>query len=227
MKRCVIVLALAQSLGTAWASSTTIDTRYYPPDPDAVDATTLPRVTPRLHSGSPFLVARRALLKAGWQPVNLKRHWVADEPTDCGLLECALHRQGIVELEGCPTDKPVCVFYYRKQNAWLQVMATGEAMSDLRVYFWAHQAPEGQASTGCQPALNDFLERRETCDHLRGEIPDPDDAEGLQAAIAAINQHCQGTDEALRRMKARCASDPDAMAKLNTLAPRIERKTPH
>lgn len=79
----------------------------------------------------------------------------------------------------------------------------------------------------CRPALNDFLERREICDHLRGEIPDPDDPNGLQAAIAAINQQCQGTDEALRRMKARCASDPDAMAQLNALAPRIERKTPH
>ena len=78
----------------------------------------------------------------------------------------------------------------------------------------------------CRPALNDFLERREICDHLRGEIPDPDDPEGLQAAIATINQHCQGTDEALRRMKARCASDRDAMARLNALAPRIERKTP-
>lgn len=82
----------------------------------------------------------------------------------------------------------------------------------------------GQAM--CRPALNDFLERREICDHLRGEIPDPDDPESVQAAIEAINQHCRGTDEALRRMKARCASDPDAMARLNALAPRIERKAP-
>lgn len=75
----------------------------------------------------------------------------------------------------------------------------------------------------CRPALNDFLERREICDHLRGEIPDPDDSEGLQTAITAINQHCRGTDAALRDMKARCAADPDAMARLNGLEPRIEK----
>lgn len=79
----------------------------------------------------------------------------------------------------------------------------------------------------CQPALNDFLERREVCDHLRGEIPDPDDPASLQEAIAAINQQCRGTDAALRDMKLRCAADPQAMTRLNALAPRIERQPLH
>lgn len=41
-----------------------------------------------------------------------------------------------------PTDKPVCVFYYRKGKAWLQLMTWGEDVKDIKVYYWADQAPE-------------------------------------------------------------------------------------
>lgn len=119
-----------------------IDRRFYPPDPDTVDASKLPRVAKGLKPGMPFLSARRAILKSGWRPLDLKKTWSADEEPDCGLLECQLHRRGVVELEGCPTDRPVCVFYYRKGTSWLQLMTLGEELNNIKVYYWAHQAPE-------------------------------------------------------------------------------------
>lgn len=90
--------------------------------------------------------ARRVILRNGWRPLDLKKDWLADEEPDCGLLECDLHRRGVIELEGCPTDRPVCVFYYRKGKSWLQVMARGEDLKDLVVYYWANQGPESAGS---------------------------------------------------------------------------------
>jgi hypothetical protein len=89
----------------------------------------------------PFFNARKKILEYGWKPLNFKKTWLADEAPDCELLDCQLHRKGVIELKGCPTDKPVCVFYYRKGHSWLQLMATGEELQDLTVYYWANQSP--------------------------------------------------------------------------------------
>lgn len=121
--------------------SDVVDKRFYPPDPEAVNARTLPKLVKGLASGMPFMAARKAILKQGWTPLDLKKNWLADEAPDCGLLECVLHRRGVVELQGCPTDQPVCVFYYRKGKSWLQLMATGEELKDLKAYYWSSQAP--------------------------------------------------------------------------------------
>lgn len=145
--RRLALLCLMVTCTMAFASSydKVVDRRFYPPDPDAVDSSKLPRVAKGLKQGMPFLSARRAILKSGWRPLDLKRRWAADEEPDCGLLECVLHRRGVVELEGCPTDRPVCVFYYRKGGAWLQVMTLGEELDRIKVYYWANQAPEPTA----------------------------------------------------------------------------------
>jgi hypothetical protein len=119
-----------------------IDRRFYPPDPDEVDASKLPRVAMGLKPGMPFFSARRVILRSSWRPLDMKRPWTASEEPDCGLLECELHRRGVIELEGCPTDRPVCIFYYRKSSSWLQVMTLAEALNDIRVYYWNLQAPE-------------------------------------------------------------------------------------
>jgi hypothetical protein len=142
--RLLVLLSLAIACVTASAASDdkAIDRRFYPPDPYTVDASKLPRVAKGLKPGMPFLSARRAILKSGWRPLDLKRTWTATEEPDCGLLECALHRLGIIELEGCPMDRPVCVFYYIKGKSWLQVMTLGEEFDRITVYYWANQAPE-------------------------------------------------------------------------------------
>lgn len=71
-------------------------------------------------------------------------------------------------------------------------------------------------------ALKAFLERRALCDHLRGEMPDPDDAESMEAAVSAINQSCTGTDAELLRLKRLHAGDAAVMKQLNALEPCIE-----
>lgn len=117
------------------------DLRYYPPDPDTVDTRTLPHLVTGLRPGMPFLEARKQVIAGGWKPLDLKKTWKADETADCDLLDCQLHRKGVIEVEGCPTDKPVCTFYYFKGKSWLQLMATGEEMKTLKIYYWSTQAP--------------------------------------------------------------------------------------
>lgn len=116
--------------------------KNYPYDPNTVDSRKLPALVPGLFSGRPFITARKQILKQGWHPVSFQKTWQAEEGPDCALLDCELHRHGVVEVAGCPTDQPICIFYYRKGKAWLQVMATGETMKSLRVYYWANQAPQ-------------------------------------------------------------------------------------
>lgn len=71
-------------------------------------------------------------------------------------------------------------------------------------------------------ALHTFLERRAVCDHLRGEMPDPDDPASMEAAISAINPSCTGTDAELLRLKRLHAGDAAVMKQLNALEPCIE-----
>lgn len=72
--------------------------------------------------------------------------------------------------------------------------------------------------------LEAFLNNREICDHLRGEIPDPSDQERLKEVIDDINKYCAGTDQQLEALKIRYAQDPEVMTILNTFEPRIESK---
>lgn len=78
------------------------------------------------------------------------------------------------------------------------------------------------ATTSDQQELQMFLNQREICDHLRGEIPDGDDKERQSEVLAGIQQHCRGTDDRLRRLKKRFAHDPQVMTTLNALEERIE-----
>jgi hypothetical protein len=146
MKKVISLLLLSwAAFAFAGPTPDAVDKRFYPPDPEAVDVHKLPKLVNGLASGMAFMTARRVILKQGWTPLDLKKSWLADEEPDCGLLECALHRRGVVELQGCPTDMPVCVFYYRKGKSWLQLMATGEELKDLKVYYWSSQPPESES----------------------------------------------------------------------------------
>ena len=114
----------------------------YPYDPNSVDPQKLPHLVPGLTAGSAFTTARKQILKHGWRPYKLRKAWKSSELQGCVLLDCQLLRRGVVEVAGCPTDQPICIFYYRKRGSWLQVMATGETIASLRVYYWASDAPQ-------------------------------------------------------------------------------------
>lgn len=74
-----------------------------------------------------------------------------------------------------------------------------------------------QATFSAWPAeVASFLERRELCDHLRGEDLRED------SRIETLNQSCAGTDRELARLKRKYAADSTILARLNSFELNIE-----
>jgi len=71
-----------------------------------------------------------------------------------------------------------------------------------------------------------FVARREVCDHLRGEFPDPPNPERVKEITDGVKEYCTGTDAKLAALKSKYAKDYEAVAKLNTFEPRIEATSP-
>jgi hypothetical protein len=65
-----------------------------------------------------------------------------------------------------------------------------------------------------------FVERRDLCDHFRGE--EPYDAARRKFLEAKTREFCAGTDKELARLKARYGTRPDLMGKLNEYEDVIE-----
>ena len=70
--------------------------------------------------------------------------------------------------------------------------------------------------------VSTFIEHREICDHLRGEIPDPSQVEAMQETLRKIKAYCTGTDATLAKLKMRYKSNPGVMDKLNQYEKSIE-----
>lgn len=80
-----------------------------------------------------------------------------------------------------------------------------------------------QAACGSEQIPSDiskFVEQRDLCDHLRGEIPDPGDEQAQ--VIDDINQQCRGTDAELQRLKLKYAGSTTFEHLLNQYEPGIE-----
>jgi hypothetical protein len=81
------------------------------------------------------------------------------------------------------------------------------------------------AASGPMPGdVEDFVARRETCDHLRGEVPDPGQVEEMRQTLRQIDRYCTGTDAALAALKQRYRHDPRVMQQLGGYETAIERK---
>lgn len=72
--------------------------------------------------------------------------------------------------------------------------------------------------------IHAFMQARGLCDHLRGEIPDPDpeDPQALDSSIDQANTACAGTDARLRALKDRYRADAEVMQLLSRYEDRIE-----
>ena len=81
------------------------------------------------------------------------------------------------------------------------------------------------ASPPPTPDLGAFLQRREICDHLRGEFPDPPDPDRVREIEQSINEYCTGTDAQLAALKIRYRDDAAVLKTLSALEPRIEETT--
>lgn len=78
-----------------------------------------------------------------------------------------------------------------------------------------------EESTPCFPAdVAKFIERRDLCDHFRGE--EPYDAERQAFLDKNIVEFCTDTDQQLASLKAKYSSNSAVMAKLNQYETDIE-----
>ena len=68
-----------------------------------------------------------------------------------------------------------------------------------------------------------FVERRDTCDHLRGEERDPADRDGARELALQIQKYCSGTDVELARLRGRFYRDGPVIERLSRYETRIEK----
>jgi hypothetical protein len=67
-----------------------------------------------------------------------------------------------------------------------------------------------------------FIDDREGCDHMRGEIPEPGDKQRMKELGREIDKLCKGTDRRLANLKRKYASDRDVTRRLNGFESSIE-----
>ena len=70
--------------------------------------------------------------------------------------------------------------------------------------------------------VEEFIDRREICDHFRGE--EPYDADRAKFLADQIKETCSGTDKELRNLKQRYADDDTIMQILNRFEEEIESR---
>ena len=70
-----------------------------------------------------------------------------------------------------------------------------------------------------------FVERRDVCDHLRGEIPDQPSPERTKEIVDGISKYCTGTDMQLETLKNRYANNQSIMSILNSYEADIEARS--
>lgn len=67
-----------------------------------------------------------------------------------------------------------------------------------------------------------FTERRESCDHLRGEMSGEPDQEGAKELEANLKKYCEGTDHELSRLRVKHIKNQAVIDSLSKYPTRIE-----
>jgi hypothetical protein len=67
-----------------------------------------------------------------------------------------------------------------------------------------------------------FVDRREGCDHMRGEMPDPGEKQRMKEVNREVEKLCKGTDRQLSQLKKKYASNAAVMQRLNEFEDGIE-----
>lgn len=71
--------------------------------------------------------------------------------------------------------------------------------------------------------VNKFIEKREGCDHIRGEIPEPSQKQRMREVNRENGKLCKGTDKALAQLKKKYAKNPQVLQRLDEFEPDIEQ----
>jgi hypothetical protein len=70
--------------------------------------------------------------------------------------------------------------------------------------------------------VRQFIAQRDACDHFRGELPDPEEAERMREVTGQIEKRCRGTDRRLRLLKKKYGSDANVKKLLSVYDEQIE-----
>lgn len=70
--------------------------------------------------------------------------------------------------------------------------------------------------------VEEFISKREGCDHFRGEVPEPNQRVRMREIEREIRRLCTGTDRELAKLKKKYATEPQIMETLNEFDPAIE-----
>jgi hypothetical protein len=71
-----------------------------------------------------------------------------------------------------------------------------------------------------------YVDKREGCDHMRGEIPDPNEKRRMRDVSREIQKLCRGTDRELARLKKKYATNPSVIRRLGEFESTIEEVAP-
>jgi hypothetical protein len=80
------------------------------------------------------------------------------------------------------------------------------------------------AHTQLPAEVEKFVERREACEHFRGEIPDSQDRSRINEVNVMIARHCTGTDAELAALRTRYFANGAVTEKLSAYETKIEAK---
>ncbi|WP_020654433.1 hypothetical protein [Massilia niastensis] len=72
-----------------------------------------------------------------------------------------------------------------------------------------------------------FLEQRDTCEHFRGEIPEPQEVERMKDVNLQIDRYCRGTDRRLARLKKKYSRNAAVRRRLDGYEAKIEPAPEH
>lgn len=67
-----------------------------------------------------------------------------------------------------------------------------------------------------------FIERREGCDHFRGELPDSPDQQRMKEVNRELQRLCAGSDRKLAQLKKKYVGNPSVLIRLNEFDLNIE-----
>lgn len=70
--------------------------------------------------------------------------------------------------------------------------------------------------------VRQFIAQRDACDHFRGELPDPEEAERMREVTGQIEKHCRGTDGRLSTLKKKYGNNTNVKKRLNVYDEQIE-----
>jgi hypothetical protein len=80
----------------------------------------------------------------------------------------------------------------------------------------------GQTNATLPSDVVKYIDKRDLCDHFRGEIPDPSDKTRMEQVNKAIDQYCSGTDAKLASLKAKYKDSKTVQDALSEYDPHIE-----